>query len=161
MSHFARAASCWVTASLGGFGWATPAQPEPTFRDAAYGPHERHTLDLWQSAAQSPAPLVIFIHGGGWHGGSKADLPPILRATLLARGVSVAAINYRYTSIAPLPAPAAAAIRNRAFEHQAQMLLRRTDRTPAEKRAHVQALVQKHGFSDCVSGAQNPQPAQP
>jgi acetyl esterase/lipase len=81
------------------------AETESTFRDIAYGPHERHTLDLWQAATDYPAPLVIFIHGGGWRSGSKADLPPTLRTALLARGVSVAAINYRYTSIAMLPAP--------------------------------------------------------
>ncbi len=48
---------------------------------------------------------------------------------------------------------APAAIRNRAFEHEAHMFLRRTDRTPAEKRAHVVALVDKYGFNDCVSGS--------
>jgi len=48
---------------------------------------------------------------------------------------------------------AAAAVRNRAFEHEAHMFLRRTDKTPAEKRAQVLALVQKYGFSDCVSGS--------
>lgn len=48
---------------------------------------------------------------------------------------------------------AAAAVRNRAFEHEAHAFLRRTDKTPAEKRAHVQALVAKYGFSDCVSAA--------
>ncbi|MDZ4286801.1 MAG: RraA family protein [Prosthecobacter sp.] len=54
---------------------------------------------------------------------------------------------------------AAAAIRNRAFEHEAHMFLRRTDRTPAEKRAQVQALVRKYAFNDCVSGG--PPPAAP
>lgn len=47
---------------------------------------------------------------------------------------------------------AAAAVKNRAFEHEAHMFLRRTDKTPAEKRAHVQSLVRKYGFNDCVSG---------
>ena len=47
------------------------------------------------------------------------------------------------------------AIKNRAFEHEAHMFLRRTDKTPAEKRAHVQALVQQYGFNDCVSGRQS------
>ena len=51
-----------------------------------------------------------------------------------------------------LPELAATAIRNRAFEHEAHMFLRRTDRSPAEKRAHVLALVKKYGFADCVSG---------
>ncbi len=49
---------------------------------------------------------------------------------------------------------AAAAVRNRAFEHEAHMFLRRTDKSPAEKRAEVQALVRKYGFSDCVSNPQ-------
>ncbi|WP_395740558.1 RraA family protein [Prosthecobacter sp.] len=47
-----------------------------------------------------------------------------------------------------------AAVKNRAFEHEAHMFLRRTDKTPAEKREHVQALVGKYGFSDCVSGGE-------
>jgi regulator of RNase E activity RraA len=47
---------------------------------------------------------------------------------------------------------AAAAVRNRAFEQEVHAFLRRTDKTPAEKRAQVQALVAKYGFSDCVSG---------
>jgi 4-hydroxy-4-methyl-2-oxoglutarate aldolase len=44
------------------------------------------------------------------------------------------------------------AVRNRAFEHEAHMFLRRPDRSPAEKRAHVRKLVTKYGFTDCVSG---------
>jgi 4-hydroxy-4-methyl-2-oxoglutarate aldolase len=47
----------------------------------------------------------------------------------------------------------AAAVRNRAFEHEAHAFLRRTDKMPAEKRAYIQTLVAKYGFSDCVSGA--------
>jgi 4-hydroxy-4-methyl-2-oxoglutarate aldolase len=48
------------------------------------------------------------------------------------------------------------AIKNRAFEHEAHMFLRRTDKSPAEKRAQVQALVAKYGFNDCVSAAPRP-----
>ncbi|MEQ1849990.1 MAG: RraA family protein [Chthoniobacteraceae bacterium] len=44
------------------------------------------------------------------------------------------------------------AVRNRAFEHEAHLFLRRTDRSPSEKRAYVQALIAKYGFADCVSG---------
>ena len=47
---------------------------------------------------------------------------------------------------------AANAVRNRAFEHEAHMFLRRTDQSPAEKRVHVQQLIAKYGFADCVSG---------
>jgi 4-hydroxy-4-methyl-2-oxoglutarate aldolase len=51
-----------------------------------------------------------------------------------------------------LPQLAERAVQCRAFEHEAHMFLRRTDRTPAEKRAHVQSLIAKYGFADCVSG---------
>jgi 4-hydroxy-4-methyl-2-oxoglutarate aldolase len=50
---------------------------------------------------------------------------------------------------------AASAVRNRAFEHEAHLFLRRTDRSPAEKRAHVQTLIAKYGFADCVSGTKS------
>lgn len=59
-------------------------------------------------------------------------------------------IRIPFDCIQKLPA---AAVQNRAFEHEAHMFLRRTDKTPAEKRAHVQALVQKYGFNDCVTGS--------
>lgn len=52
---------------------------------------------------------------------------------------------------------AANAVRNRAFEHEAHMFLRRTDKSPAEKRAHVVANVAKYGFADCVSTSIRPQ----
>jgi acetyl esterase/lipase len=83
---------------------ADPA-PEPTCRDISYGPHERHTLDVWCANADAPTPLVIFIHGGGWHGGEKTDVPAKLVSFMLAHAVSVASINYRFTSTAILPAP--------------------------------------------------------
>lgn len=79
--------------------------PERTRHDISYGPHERHKLDLWRANSGEPTPLVIFIHGGGWAGGDKADVPPELVKVMLARGVSVASINYRYSRIATLPAP--------------------------------------------------------
>jgi acetyl esterase/lipase len=88
-----------------GAGPAKPALPPATLADVSYGRHERNVLDLWQAGAEAPTPLLIFIHGGGWHGGEKTDLPPKLLAFMLEHGISVASINYRYTSMAPLPAP--------------------------------------------------------
>ena len=79
--------------------------PTPTHANVSYGPHERNTIDLWSAKAGAPTPLVIFIHGGGWAGGDKADVPAKLVTAMLAKGVSVASINYRYSTIAPLPAP--------------------------------------------------------
>jgi 4-hydroxy-4-methyl-2-oxoglutarate aldolase len=51
---------------------------------------------------------------------------------------------------------AAAAVRNRAFEHEVHMFLRRTDRSPAEKRTQAQKLSAQHGFADCVNTAVQP-----
>jgi arylformamidase len=78
---------------------------EPTFKDVSYGPHERNKVDVWQAQGEGPRPLLIFIHGGGWAGGDKGDVPVKLRSYMLAQGVSVASINYRYSTQAVLPAP--------------------------------------------------------
>jgi acetyl esterase/lipase len=83
----------------------TPALPSATFANVSYGPHERNVLDLWHAEPVKPTPLLIFIHGGGWAGGGKEDLPPKLLQTMLKNGVSVASINYRYSTTAILPAP--------------------------------------------------------
>lgn len=39
--------------------------------DEAYGPDERHRLDLYGTPA-GPAPVVLFVHGGGFRMGDKA-----------------------------------------------------------------------------------------
>lgn len=76
--------------------------PEPTLEGVRYGDHQRNVLDFWRAESDAPTPLVFVIHGGGWVGGSKervnrfADVNALLKA-----GISVVAINYRYTSQAP------------------------------------------------------------
>ena len=56
----------------------------------------RHlTLDLYRPAfAEGTLPVVIAIHGGGWVGGDKRDLPE-LNEYLASRGYVVAAVAYR------------------------------------------------------------------
>lgn len=54
---------------------------------------------------QTPAPLIVYIHGGGWVGGDKAggigrDFAPLL----LERGYVIAAINYRLSPAYQFPA---------------------------------------------------------
>lgn len=46
-------------------------------RDHQYGPDERHRLDIFTRSTQSPAPVLVFVHGGGFVMGDKrsADLP--------------------------------------------------------------------------------------
>ena len=44
-----------------------------------------------------PTPLAFVIHGGGWQGGEKERLHRFVNVNaLLAEGISVAAINYRF-----------------------------------------------------------------
>jgi acetyl esterase len=75
-----------------------------TYENIPYGPHPSQTLDLFRAVTDRPAPFYIFIHGGGFRSGDKNALPGRLRENLLAAGVSVAAINYRLSDVAPFPA---------------------------------------------------------
>lgn len=77
--------------------------PEPTFADVKYGPYERNVLDFWQAKSDKPAPVVVFIHGGGFVSGDKsAALRDKIVPQCLDAGVSFAAINYRYRTTAPI-----------------------------------------------------------
>lgn len=74
-----------------------PAPPKvpPTVAALPYGTHERQVLDFWQAKAETPTPLVVYIHGGGWRGGDKGSFGVSVQQYLDA-GISAAAINYRY-----------------------------------------------------------------
>ncbi len=82
----------------------TKRRKAPSFANVKYGEHERHVLDLWLADNAKPTPLAIYIHGGGFKAGSKEKLNPNELSQLLKAGISVAAINYRYVTTAPLPA---------------------------------------------------------
>ena len=82
----------------------TDPKPKPALADVKYGPHERNVLDLWQARSERPTPLVVFIHGGGFRGGSKEALSTALLTGLLAKGISVMAINYRLSPEVSFPA---------------------------------------------------------
>lgn len=72
------------------------ATPEPTLADVHYGDHERQVLDFWKAKSEKPAPLLFFIHGGGWVGGDKATVGNV--QPYLDAGISVVSINYRYNT---------------------------------------------------------------
>jgi acetyl esterase len=82
-----------------------PERIEPDVKDEIYGPHERNVLDLWKAKSDSPTPLVVFIHGGGFLVGHKEYVKAELIRRCRDQGISVAAVNYRYSSQAPFPAP--------------------------------------------------------
>jgi acetyl esterase len=81
-----------------------PALGQPTFENVKYGPHERNVLDFWQAESKQPTPVLVSIHGGGFVGGNKSVQPQLLKGCLDS-GISVAAINYRYSTQAIAPAP--------------------------------------------------------
>ena len=84
-------------------GATTSKGTPPTFREVAYGPHERNVLDFWQANGPGPRPLVIFIHGGGFTSGDKSRLHGDKNLeNLLKSGCSCATINYRFRDDAPI-----------------------------------------------------------
>jgi acetyl esterase/lipase len=80
---------------------ALAAQPAPTFANVPYSAHERQVMDFYRAESKQPTPVVFFIHGGGWSALDKANVVKLLDVPrLLAAGISVAAINYRYVQMA-------------------------------------------------------------
>jgi acetyl esterase/lipase len=63
--------------------------------------HPRQKLDLYLPRADGPLPLVVYIHGGAFRMGDKADRPPL---EYLAEGYALASINYRLSQHALFPA---------------------------------------------------------
>jgi acetyl esterase/lipase len=41
--------------------------------DVAYGPHARHRLDVYVPQGTGPFPVLVFVYGGSWDSGVKAD----------------------------------------------------------------------------------------
>ncbi len=69
--------------------------PAPTIADAAYGTHPKQLLHFWKATTEKPAPLLFFIHGGGWVNGNRDSVGPLL-PEMLAAGISVVSIEYRF-----------------------------------------------------------------
>jgi acetyl esterase/lipase len=66
-------------------------------------PGSVQTLDLYVPKGAGPFPLVIWIHGGGWHGGDKeSGIGWALK--FLPKGFAIASLNYRLSPDAPFPA---------------------------------------------------------
>jgi len=63
--------------------------------DVAYGPDQRHRLDVYAPAAPRPgAPIVVFFYGGNWNSGERADYRFIGRS-LAEDGAIVVIPDYR------------------------------------------------------------------
>jgi hypothetical protein len=82
-----------------------PYPIKPDFENVHYGPHERNVLDFWKAKSDKPTPLILNIHGGGFIAGDKTATSPVMLRYALDHGISVATMNYRYSTQAPYPAP--------------------------------------------------------
>jgi acetyl esterase/lipase len=88
-----------------------------THTGVRYGPHERNVLDLWLAKSDTPTPLVIFIHGGGFTSGDKSkaygskEIDEFLEA-----GVSFASLSYRYRTNEPTGVRASLSDSKRALQ---------------------------------------------
>lgn len=71
-------------------------------KDLAYvkDGHANQKLDLYLPAKPA-GPLLVWIHGGGWRGGTKNNPPGL---ALVAKGFAVASVEYRFSQHAIFPA---------------------------------------------------------
>ncbi len=72
--------------------------PQPPGKQAlSYGPDKLQVLDYWPAqSGNKRAPLVVFVHGGGWKRGSKDNAAGNYKAPhYTGEGYAYAAINYR------------------------------------------------------------------
>lgn len=97
-----------------------PAQPQPAGsvtpadnkveRDIAYSTNGDTTLHLDlhlpRTKGERPAPVAVYIHGGGWRNGNKASGSWMkdVTAEMVSRGYVVAAVEYRLVPKAQWPA---------------------------------------------------------
>jgi len=73
--------------------------PPPTLADVAYGPHPKQVMHVWlppSATDERPAPLVFFIHGGGWQGGDRFSRLAEVLPAMVDAGVAVVSVEYRF-----------------------------------------------------------------
>ena len=103
-------------ARLGNQNAASTAPEAAGKQTMAYGRDALQNLDYWPASdATGPAPLVLFVHGGGWKRGSKDNASGAWKAPhYTGAGYAYAAINYRLVpgaSVEDQAADVAAALR--------------------------------------------------
>src|SRR5690606_19184141 len=74
-------------------------------RDLVYGPHERHRLDVFSPAGARNAPVMIYLHGGGFVRGDKSNVANI-GYWFARRGIVAVTMNYRHAPEAQWPSGA-------------------------------------------------------
>jgi acetyl esterase/lipase len=87
---------------------ASAADPPAGYRALADIPFaevdgHRLALDLYLPEGKQGAPLVVFVHGGGWQRGSRTEMP---FGGMAPAGFAFASVDYRLSPVARFPAQA-------------------------------------------------------
>ena len=91
---------CFLT---NGFSQA-PKPVTPTLKNVAYAEdHKAQVLDVYQAESETSLPAMVYIHGGGWRGGSKDRIPHFLAQAHREGWLNVVSVEYRFTDVAPHP----------------------------------------------------------
>jgi acetyl esterase/lipase len=96
--------------------------PVEVIKDVAYyrgkdADPRRHKLDLYLPRGGQGYPLLLFVHGGGWKNGDKAEFE-FLGKCLARHGVGVACVNYRLYPTVRFPANVEDVARAFAWTHE-------------------------------------------
>jgi acetyl esterase/lipase len=80
----------------------------PGAQTLSYGSDPAQVLDLWVPKGANNAPLVLYVHGGGWKRGSKdTAMGNALPDHIVGQGYAFASINYRLVPAATVEQQAA------------------------------------------------------
>lgn len=74
---------------------AAGSPPAPGTREFAFGADPKQRLDLVKPAGVAKAPVLLFIHGGGWSIGDKRHAAAPKAKHFTAKGWAFASANYR------------------------------------------------------------------
>lgn len=88
---------------------ADNAPKVPGSKTISYGADPLQALDIWRAkGAKGPAPLIVFVHGGGWKRGDKDNATGRFKAVHYpGQGYAFASINYRLVPAAKVEQQAA------------------------------------------------------
>jgi acetyl esterase/lipase len=75
----------------------------PLYDDVPYGLMPGQQLDMYAPGSNKNGGIIVWLHGGGWTGGSSTEISPVAHA-LVKRGWTLLSVDYRNAIQAPFPA---------------------------------------------------------
>jgi len=73
--------------------------PGRVLEDIPYGPGPAHRADIYMpSTTSSNAPVILYLHGGGWIGGGRSPVPPLVLRQVERMGAIVVSVDYTLAS---------------------------------------------------------------